>query len=201
MFQIKWIWENLKGYRGLYITALCMSVVIQAFYLTTPIISQQIVDNFISSDNAVKNLNTRPDFLIMLLILMVGTTFLRTVIQYSANMIYEVTSQGMIYKIRNHLFRSIQNQDMSYYDKNRTGDLMTRLTGDLDMVRHFMSWILKTVVESLFLFTSTAVYFLIINWKMALCLLVLTPLIFLITILFKKRQDLYMLTFVKGFLR
>ncbi len=187
MFQIKWIWENLKGYRGLYITALCMSVVIQAFYLTTPIISQQIVDNFISSDNAVKNLNTRPDFLIMLLILMVGTTFLRTVIQYSANMIYEVTSQGMIYKIRNHLFRSIQNQDMSYYDKNRTGDLMTRLTGDLDMVRHFMSWILKTVVESLFLFTSTAVYFLIINWKMALCLLVLTPLIFLITILFKKK--------------
>ena len=187
MFQLKWIWANLKGYRGLYITALCMSIIVQTLYLTTPVISQQIVDNFISSENAAENLKTNSSFLITLLLLMVGTTFLRTVIQYSANMIYETTSQGMIYKIRNHLFRSVQNQDMSYYDKNRTGDLMTRLTGDLDMVRHFMSWILKTVVESLFLFTSTAVYFLLVNWKMALCLLALTPFIFLITICFKKK--------------
>lgn len=187
MFQLRWIWANLKGYRVMYITALCMTVCVQAFYLTTPIFSQQIVDRFISGENAAENLKTDTNLLITLLVLMVGTTFLRTVIQYTANMFYETSTQGMVYKIRNHLFRSIQNQDMDYYDKNRTGDLMTRLTGDLDMVRHCMAWIIKAIIECIFLFTSTTVYFLIVNWKMALCLLVFTPFILLVTMIFKKR--------------
>ena len=187
MFQLKWIWNNLKGYRVMYILALCITVCVQALYLTTPIFSQQIVDTFLSGENAIVNLETKKDYLIELLILMVAATFLRTVLQYTGNMCYETSTQGMVYKIRNHLFKTIQNQDMEYYNKYRTGDLMTRLTGDLDMVRHCMAWIIKAIVECICLFTTTSIYFLIVNWKMALCLLVLTPFIFLVTQIFKKK--------------
>lgn len=186
MFQLKWIWANLKGYRTMYIVAMLMTVCIQAMYLTTPVFSQQIVDDFISGKNALSNLKYHKDTLIWLLALMVGTTFIRTVMQYAANMFYEYSSQGMVYKVRNKLYQSVQSQDMEYYDKNRTGDLMTRLTGDLDMVRHCLSWIIKSIIECIFLFSATTIYFLIVNWKMALCLLVLTPLIFVFTLVFKR---------------
>ena len=118
---------------------------------------------------------------------MVGFTLLRTIFQYTCNMTYEISSQGMIYRIRNHLFRRIENQDMEFYDRNRTGDLMTRLTGDLDMVRHAVSWVFKGIVESFSLFTASMVYFFVINWKMALMLLAVTPFIFGIMIIFKRK--------------
>lgn len=186
MFQLQWLWHNLKGYRKFYIAALVLSLACNALYLTTPYFSKEIVDNYLTGENAAANLaNNRRGF-IMLLVGMIGFTLLRTVFQYSCNMTYEISSQGMIYKIRNKLFHRIQNQDMDFYDKNRTGDLMTRLTGDLDMVRHAVSWVFKGIVESVSLFTASMIYFFVINWKMALMLLAVTPFIFLVTMLFKR---------------
>ncbi len=186
MFQIQWLWHNMKGYRKMYITALLFSVLCNALYLTTPYFSSEIVDKYITNDNAAFNLENDRHGFIMLLVGLVGITLIRTILQYICNMTYEVSSQGMIYKIRGELFERIQNQDMDFYDKNRTGDLMTRLTGDLDMVRHTVSWVIKGIVESSSLFLAAMIYFFAINWKMALLLLAVTPFIFLVTILFKR---------------
>ena len=186
MFQIKWLWYSLKGYRKFYITALFLSLLCNVLYLTTPYFSKEIVDTYITSENARQNLENNRNGFIMLLVGMIGFTLLRTIMQYSCNMTYEISSQGMIYKIRNKLFERVQNQDMNFYDKNRTGDLMTRLTGDLDAVRHAVSWVFKGMVESASLFVASMVYFFMINWKMALLLLSVTPFIFVFTVAFKK---------------
>ncbi|MBQ5319122.1 MAG: ABC transporter ATP-binding protein [Oscillospiraceae bacterium] len=186
MFQIKWIWENLKGYRGRYVLALFMTIVGQAMYLTSPIFSQNIVDTFIYNENAAENLETKKELLIMLCCGMVLFTIIRTTIQFNANMLYEKCSQGMLSKIRNYLFANVQKQDMTYYDRYRTGDIMTRLSGDLDMVRHSVAWIIKTLLESLVLFFSTTIFFFILDPLMALCLLALTPLIFIVSGMLRK---------------
>ncbi|MBQ8107634.1 MAG: ABC transporter ATP-binding protein, partial [Ruminococcus sp.] len=125
-------------------------------------------------------LKAHRDTLLWLIAGMVGFTLIRTIFQYACNMYYEVASQGMIYKIRTHLFRKIENQDMEFYDRYRTGDLMTRLTGDLEMVRHMVSWVIKGCVESIALFTASIVYFFTIDWRTALCILAMTPFIFII---------------------
>lgn len=186
MFQIKWIWENMKGYRGRYILALCMTVIGQVMYLTSPIFSQNIVDTFIYNEKAAENLAVNSKLLIILCCGMVLFTLVRTVIQFNANMLYEKCSQGMLSRIRNYLFANVQKQDMTYYDRYRTGDIMTRLSGDLDMVRHSVAWIIKTLLESLVLFCSTTVFFFILDPLMALCLLALTPLIFVISGMLRK---------------
>lgn len=186
MFQIKWIWENMKGYRGRYILALCMTMIGQIMYLTNPIFGRKIVDTFIYNDNAAENLITGRRLLIMLCLGMVVFTLVRTVIQFSSNMLYEVCSQGMLSKIRNYLFANVQKQDMTFYDRSSTGDIMTRLSGDLDMVRHSVAWIIKALLESIVLFTTSTVYFFILDPVMALCLLALTPLIFIISGIFRK---------------
>ncbi|MDE5575923.1 MAG: ABC transporter ATP-binding protein/permease [Oscillospiraceae bacterium] len=186
MFQIKWIWENMKGYRKRYILALCMSVIGQIMYLTNPIFGQRIVDTFIYNDRAAENLAGGKKLLIMLCGGMIVFTLVRTVFQFSANMLYEVCSQGMLSKIRNYLFANVQKQDMTFYDRSSTGDIMTRLSGDLDMVRHSVAWIIKTLLESIVLFTTSTVYFFVLDPIMALCLLALTPLIFIISGIFRK---------------
>ncbi|MBQ4310132.1 MAG: ABC transporter ATP-binding protein, partial [Oscillospiraceae bacterium] len=181
MFQLRWIWNNLKGYRGRYIFALCLTLTGTTMYLFNPVFGQKIVDTFIYGENAAYELADHKDKLIMLCLGLVIFTVVRTLIQFSANMLYEVCSQGMLAKIRDRLFDTVQKQDMSFYDHSRTGDIMTRLSGDLDMVRHTVAWIIKTLLESIVLFGATTIYFFILDPLMALCLLALTPLIFIIS--------------------
>lgn len=192
MFQLQWIWHNLKGYRKFYVTALVLTIVCNALYLTTPYFSKELVDKFLSSKDALFNLEHERKLFWLLLAGMVGFTLIRTICQYTCNMTYELSSQGMIYRIRTHLFRRIENQDMEFYDRNRTGDLMTRLTGDLDMVRHAVAFVFKGMLESCSLFIASSVYFFMVSWKMALLLLAVTPFIFgVVVLLDKKAKPVY----------
>lgn len=187
MFLLRWLWKNMKGDRLIYCVALCMTVVCQAMHLIAPHITQQIIDTFLVGEEAAENLRTGVDRLIFLLAAMIGFTLLRCIIQYSSNMCYEHASQGIIYRVRKVLFDNIEKQDAQFYDHHRTGDVMTVVTGDLEMVRHSIAWIIKTTLECVVLFTATMTYFFTIDWLMALCMMALTPFILLITKGFKRK--------------
>lgn len=187
MFLFKWLWKNMKGCRGIYILALCLTVVCQSMYIITPYFTQQITDTFIVNENALLNLQEHTDTLIFMLASMVGFTLVRCGIQYGSNMMYEHSSQMLIYRVRKVLFDKIENQDAAFYNVYRTGDIMTRVTSDLDMVRHSIAWIIKTMVECVVLFSASLIFFFTMDWLMALCLIALTPVILFITWLFKRK--------------
>ncbi|MGN1339925.1 MAG: ABC transporter ATP-binding protein [Oscillospiraceae bacterium] len=187
MFLFRWLWKNMKGCRAIYITALFMTVICQSMYIITPYFTQQITDTFIINDNALQNITEHTDTLILMLAAMIGFTLLRCMIQYGSNMMYEHSSQTLIYRVRKVLFDRIENQDASFYNNYRTGDIMTRVTSDLDMVRHSIAWIVKTIVECIVLFSASLIYFFTMDWLMALCLISLTPVILFITWLFKRK--------------
>ncbi len=192
MFLFRWLWKNMKGCRAIYITALCLTVVCQSMYIITPYFTQQITDTFIINDKAMQNLQEHSDVLIFMLAAMVGFTLLRCGIQYGSNMMYEHSSQMLIYRVRKVLFDKIEQQDASFYNVYRTGDIMTRVSSDLDMVRHSIAWIIKTMVECVVLFSASLIFFFTMDWLMALCLIALTPIILFITWLFKcKAGPLY----------
>lgn len=187
MFLFRWLWNNMKGYRGRYVMAMCLSVCCQSMYIITPMMSQRIVDTFITADNALEMIEQHRDLLIWMVAAMIGFTLLRTVIQYSAAMLYEVSSQGTIYRVRKKLFENINLQDASFYDLYRTGDIMTRMSGDIDWVRHSLSWIIKAVLESVVLFTASVIYFFSLDPVVAVSLLALTPVIFTVTFFLKRK--------------
>ncbi len=185
--KLGWLWENMKGYRVIYAIGILGTVVYNVMQLTVPFVTQRIVDLFLTGENAIANLATKKDLFFKLLIAMVLLTFLRTVIVYLVCMDVEHVSQKVLYRIRTYLFDKIESQDMKFYSTFRTGDLMTRLTGDLDAVRHMVAWVIRTIVESFSLLGAAAVYFLYMDWRLALSLLAIAPFIFLIIILFKNK--------------
>ncbi|MBD5130151.1 MAG: ABC transporter ATP-binding protein [Ruminococcaceae bacterium] len=187
MFLLRWLWKNMEGARGIYICGMVFTILSQSMYIITPRITSEITDTFIVNENAAANLEARPDYLIGLLVAMVGFTLLRGAMEYGSTMMYEHSSQSMIYKIRNVVFKNIEDQDAKFYDYYRTGDIMTRISGDLDMVRHSIAWILRAVLECVTMFIASIIFFFSIDWLMALCLAGLTPVILLITIAFRKK--------------
>lgn len=185
--KLGWLWENMEGYRVIYVLSLVGTVFYNVMQLVVPYVSQTIIDLFLSGEQAAENLAVRRDLFWKLIIAMVALTFLRTAIVYLSCMGGEVVSQKALYRIRTYLFDKIERQDMHFYATYRTGDLMTRLTGDLDAVRHMIAWVIRTIVESLALMGATAVYFFYMDWRLALCMFAIAPFIFLIIVLFKNK--------------
>lgn len=182
-----WIWENIKGKRALFVIAIFGTVVYNVMQLTVPYFSRRIIDEFLTGEDAVLNMQLHRDVFFQLIISMVALTFIRTVVVYLDCMAYEYVSQTALYRIRNYLFAKIEHQDMKFYSTYRTGDLMTRLTGDLDALRHNIAWVIRMVIEAISLMGATLIYFYIMSWKVALALTCIAPFIFIIIVLFKKK--------------
>ncbi len=185
--KIQWLWDNMKGKRLIYGLALLGTIIYNFMQLTVPYISQKIIDLFLTGADAVENMATKKELFYGLIIAMIVLTFIRTALVYLSCMAVEHVSQSVLYKIRNFLFDKIERQDMKFYSTYRTGDLMTRLTGDLDAVRHMIAWVVRMIVEAFSLMGATIVYFLYMDWRLALCLFAIAPFIFLIIVLFKNK--------------
>ena len=185
--RLGWLWENMEGRHALFIVALFGTALYNVLQLVVPHFSRELINLFSEAQRTGQPLSDKEETIYTLLTLMVGLTLFRVVIVYLDCMAYERVSQGTLYRIRNFLYNKIQRQDMKFYSTYRTGDLMTRVTGDLDAVRHNIAWVIRCIVESITLFCSAAVYFFLIDVVLALCIVSIAPLIFFIVFKFRKK--------------
>lgn len=188
MFQLKWVWKNLEGCRKRYVFALCSTALLAVMVLGNSLITADIMDTvFKPLAAAGKVTDADVSRLVFLVALLIGFTLFRTGFGYLSVITYETCSQKLIYKLRRDLYKNMQEQDQSFYGKNRTGDLMTRLTGDMDMIRHAVCWVARQLIDCTVLFLTTSITFLVTDWLFALSMLAVTPAIFLLTKHFSKR--------------
>lgn len=96
--------------------------------------------------------------------------------------------QKVLYNLRNDLYRHMQSLDVSFFDRNRTGDLMSRVTNDVSILQQMISSSMMQLFTDFFTFTAIAVYMLWIDWRLTLLLLATFPFMILTTRLFGKRM-------------
>ena len=185
--RLGWLWENMEGRHALFIVALFGTALYNVLQLVVPHFSRELINLFSEAQRTGQPLSDKEETIYTLLTLMVGLTLFRVIIVYLDCMAYERVSQGTLFRIRNFLYNKIQRQDMKFYSTYRTGDLMTRVTGDLDAVRHNIAWVIRCIVESITLFCSAAVYFFLIDVVLALCIVSIAPLIFFIVFRFRRK--------------
>ena len=100
----------------------------------------------------------------------------------------QALGQKLIYDIRNTIFTSIQSQSFSFYDRNETGQLMSRATGDVEAVRRFVSFGLGQLLSNAFLVGGVIVSLFYLNFFLAAVVSVVFPLILLLSWRFSKTQ-------------
>lgn len=162
-----WIWTYVKKYRFLMIIGFTLSSTVAALNMINPIITGNIVDKVIKGG--------QHNILFKLILIMVGTTFGKSVIRYLYQIIFEHCSQNVILKMREDLYAHIQTLDFSWYDKAQSGNVMTLLTSDLDKVRHFVAWTLYQILENSLIYIFSIITLSSINWKLTLAFLVIAP--------------------------
>ncbi len=172
MDAFRYIWQYLKKYHFSYFFALFMVLATSVLVMVNPYISREIVDQIMVPQNYDFKL------LLELLSLMITVVIIRSTIRYYCIYVFENTSQKVILELRKDMYSKLQELDFEFFDHNKTGDLMSKMTGDLDMVRHFIAWVLYTSFENIIVFITGISVLFFIDWRFALLQLVLVPVLF-----------------------
>ena len=111
---------------------------------------------------------------------LIGLAVVRGVFNFTQGYWSEKASQNVAFDVRNALFDKIQSLSFSYHDRAQTGQLMTRLTSDVEMVRQFTGMGLFQFINALIMILGSAVLLLLMNWRLALIALATIPLLLLL---------------------
>ena len=174
MGYIRWFLSFLKKYRVRMIVGLILVFIKSLLVLINPQISGMIVDEVIEGQHYEK--------LGILLLIMIGVTLVRSLLRFTFLMCFESSSQGLVYDMREEAYRKLMKEDFNFFNKNRTGDLMSRQTGDMDAVRHMVSHVIYFSFENILVFLMALVMIFSVNVKMALCMLIVLPFTLAVTL-------------------
>lgn len=118
MTPLKWFFGFLKKYRLAIVMGLVLMTIIVACAIVNPYISGMIVDDVIQGGAY--------ELLPRLIAIMLGVTAVRALFRYATQMLFETCSQGVLYRMRDAVYRKLLQEDFAFYNRNRTGDLMSR---------------------------------------------------------------------------
>ena len=174
MTPIKWFWGFLKKYCVLLCIVLVMTTAISVLSIVNPYISGRIVDDVIRGGAL--------DQLPRLILILLSVTLVRGALRFAHQVIFESCSQGVLYDMRDKFFRRLLLEDLNFFNHKKTGDLMSRQTGDMDAIRHFTAYIIYAVYENLLMFVFALLMIFTVNVKLALCMLFVLPFTALATV-------------------
>ena len=167
MTPIKWVYSFLKKYRAKMAAGLLMTTGIALLTIVSPYLSGIIVDDVIGKGNR--------KLLPVMITCLIGVTILKGILRFSSQVMFEICSQGVLFSMRDAVYRKLLQEDFSFYNKNRTGDLMSRQTGDMDAIRHFIAYVIYAVYENILLLTFALLMIFTVNVKLAFCMLAVLP--------------------------
>ncbi|WP_270998070.1 ABC transporter ATP-binding protein [Listeria seeligeri] len=173
MKSMKWIWQYVRKYRLLMFGVFILIFIASGISIIYPLLGGKVID-----DVVYKN---QPKLLIPLLLIMIISTIIRTICRYAYQIMCERIGQNSLFQIREDLYKKLQSLDFDFFNNTRVGDIMARMTGDTDAIRHFVSWVSYNILENIFLFTFAIVIMTTIDWKLTLALVIVTPLIAFLT--------------------
>ncbi|NNU77756.1 ABC transporter ATP-binding protein/permease [Clostridium estertheticum] len=167
MMAFRWVWKYAKKYNIKIIIGFILVIICSAMNMVAPYLSGTIVDKVIMGKES--------NILIPLLGVITAAILLRSILRYIFLILLENMSQDSIFDIRNDIYSNLQKLDFDFFDKTSTGDIMNKMTGDIDAVRHFLAWVCYNVLENSFIFLFGIAIMFSINYKLTLILLIFTP--------------------------
>jgi ATP-binding cassette subfamily B multidrug efflux pump len=118
---------------------------------------------------------------------LVGLALARAMFTFLQGYLAERASQGVAYDLRDALFERIERLSFSYYDRVQTGQLVTRLTSDVEQIRTFAGSGVVQLANAVVMLVGTTVLLLYLDWQLALVALAVVPVIALLLVRFVGR--------------
>jgi ATP-binding cassette, subfamily B, bacterial len=142
-------------------------------------LSKQMVDEGIIAGNR--------DALIRATVIFGGISLVSAFFVFGFIFLCGVLGNRVQYDLRKKMFNHLQELSFSYFDRTPVGWIMSRVTSDSDRIAELVTWGILDVTWALANMIMSVVFMLTINWKMALLIFAMIPILIVVAVWFKKR--------------
>ena len=160
--------KYLNQRRGVAIAAYSSLFLSTVGTLLVPLITRFIIDSGLNPANPEDSSET---LIINLALLMVAISVVGGIFLFLQGYLGESVSQGIAFDLRNELFAKIQRLSFSYHDRSQTGQLMTRATSDIEILRSFIGQGFFAMINSFLLIFGIIIIMLLLDWQLTLILI------------------------------
>jgi ATP-binding cassette, subfamily B, multidrug efflux pump len=108
------------------------------------------------------------------------------VLEFAQTYLMQWTGQKVMFDLRSQIFRHLQQMHVGFYDKNPVGRLVTRVTSDVDALNEMFTAGVVSIFEDIFILSGIVVVMLWMQWRLALITFAVLPVIFWVTMIFRK---------------
>jgi ATP-binding cassette subfamily B multidrug efflux pump len=169
---LKPYWPVLLGVAGLLVTGTLLQ-------LAAPYLIGRAIDEFIGAGD-------RSGLAVMMLLLL-GAYLGSWAASYGQFYLMTVTGNKVLYTLRTHIFDRVQSLSLAYFDQHEAGDMLSRLTNDVDTIAQVLNaGLVQTLGSSLIVVGIVAAMF-GLNWRLALATFAILPFMFVSSIYFSRR--------------
>ncbi|MGZ6944561.1 MAG: ABC transporter ATP-binding protein [Acidimicrobiia bacterium] len=161
------LWHLLRPYRGQIALASVVLVVQTSCLLAGPALVRYGVDSgLLANDGHALDLAAVSFLIVAVLGLATG----RSVIWLVSR-----TGERFLKELRERVFRHLMGLSMDFYEREKTGRLVSRMTSDIDALQELISQGLVMFIQNFLIFFGALVVIFIMSWQLALCTLVIVP--------------------------
>ncbi|HET8743496.1 MAG TPA: ABC transporter ATP-binding protein, partial [Gaiella sp.] len=168
-------------YRGRTAASLATLIVFTAVALAPPYLAKLAIDQGISQGN----LDRLTVLVVLFLVAALAALVLSSVNTYLTGWVGE----RMLADLRNRLFRHLERLSMGFYERNRTGVIVSRITNDVEALDQLVTDGVTSLVQNTLLLCGTAVVLFLLDWRLALASLTVLPVMGLLTAWFRSRSN------------
>jgi len=144
-----------------------------------PYLMKVLIDDAIGGSNMT--------LLAWIVVTLVVIYLLRAIVSAGRTYFLGKLGQKIMVHLRRQLYEHLQVLSLSFYDKNQTGRIMSRVMSDTERVQYFLTWgVQQTIMDGVML-VSIAVILFTMNWQLALIVLTPAPVLILGTKIFSRK--------------
>ena len=162
----------LRPYRKKLAICIVLLSAMTAFRMIVPYITQAVVNDVLPNRNMA--------LLLQLCALLIVMTALRSLMMYKRGMLIEEVSQSVVYDLRTGLYGHMQELSYAFYYTHHIGEIMSRMTGDIEGVRVLVVNGVVGMLESLLMFVLSLIGMSLMSWRLTLLMLCFCPAVALV---------------------
>ncbi|NLC15235.1 MAG: ABC transporter ATP-binding protein [Firmicutes bacterium] len=152
-----------------YLVAAALVFAISGLNLLEPVVIKWVIDEILESKNYA--------LLLYGALAILGVAIIRGVLQYFQRFSMSWAGQKVVFDIRNTLYRHLQQLSFSFYDQAQTGQIMSRVTSDVETAQRFLSNGLVQIISIFVTFTATLFIMLSHHAKLTFMAMIPVPLL------------------------
>ncbi|MGI6704765.1 MAG: ABC transporter ATP-binding protein [Clostridia bacterium] len=164
---LKRIFSLMGRYKKRTALAAALLIIVIITRLVYPYLTKIVTDEIIQGGKT----ELLPGIIVLILLL----TVVRATAVYTRAYLFENISQSIIFDLRCQLYTHLQTLPFKFYDENRIGEIMSRMTGDVEGIRNFLAGGAITMLENFIYFIGAITILFSLNYKLALVVLAVAP--------------------------